>query len=121
MRKNSKDIKKNFPREKEVIRSAKKIERPWIMQYMWLSERAFKKNQPWVRRYDPNWQTHYDKYTDTEHALQMLNKELRSHSWVKQQWNDRVSRLYNKTTGEILALTVQDNKVIIKDEDISAG
>jgi hypothetical protein len=113
MRKNSKDIKKNFPREKEVIRSSKKIERPWVMQYKWFSREAFNKNYPWMKKYDPEWQTGYDKYTDTEHALQMLNKEYRSYSWVSQQWNDRESRLYNKTTGEILPLEVQGTEVKI--------
>lgn len=116
MRKKEKDIKKNFPKEKPVIRSSKKIERPWIMEYKWLSEESFRKNQPWIRRYNADWITHYDKYTDIEHALQMLNKELRSYKWVAQQWRDRSSRLYNKKTGEILPLIVQDNKIVINNE-----
>jgi len=112
MRKASEDIKKNFPREKEVIKGSKKIAKPWVMQFKWHSEEAFRKNS-WFTSYNPDWITHYDKYLDTEHALQMLNRDLRSFSWMTQQWRDRDSRLFNKITGEILPLEVQDKKVRI--------
>lgn len=113
MRKLSKDLKKNFPREREAIRSNRKTERPWVLQYKWFSEECFRKHS-WLRNYNPNWIDHCDKYVDTDHALQMLNKELRSYKWMTQQWRDRASRLYNKKTGEILPLEVQDDKVKIQ-------
>jgi hypothetical protein len=115
MRKNEKDIKKNFPKERPVIRSNRKVLKPWIMQYKWFSVEFAKKNS-FSRNPSLDWITHYDKYKDLEHALQMLNKELRSYVWVRQKWNDRANRLYNKNTGEILSLVVQDNKVIIQHE-----
>jgi len=112
MRKNEKDIKKLFPREKPLIRSNRKVIKPWIMQYKWFSA-DFAKKHSFSRNPSLDWITHFGTYKDTEHALQMLNKELRSYVWEKQRYNDRASRLYNKNTGEILPLTVEDNKVKI--------
>ncbi len=113
MQKKQKIVKKLFSREKEVIRSSKKVLRPWIMQYKWFSA-EFAKKHTFARDPSLDWMTHYGSYKDTEHALQQLNKELRSFKWIAQQYNDRASRLYNKNTKEILDLIVEDNKVKIK-------
>lgn len=111
MQKNKKIIKKLFAREKPVIRSSKKVSKPWVMQYSWMSKAFFDKYS-WMGKYTPDWQNHYDKYIDSDHALQMLNKEMRS--WWRDKYQGRALRLYNRETGETLPLTLGDKSIKIE-------
>jgi hypothetical protein len=111
MQKKEKIIKKLFSREKPVVRSSKKTTKPWVMQFSWSSAEAFRKYS-WMRKYQEGWQDHYDKYIDVEHALQMLNKEMRS--WWHNKYQGRALRLYNKQTREAILLKVEDKSIKIE-------
>lgn len=111
MQEKSKIIKKLFSREKASNRSSKKTEKPWVMQYKWISEEFCKKNS-WFGSHNTDWHDHYDKYMDTEHALMMLSKDARSYPGTR--LSGRHLQLLNKITGEILPLEIVDKKVIIK-------
>lgn len=106
-------VKKLFSKEKPGNRKNKKSDRPWVMQYKWLSEEHFRRLS-WLQKYNPDWITYYDKYTDVDHALQQLSKELRS--FFKEKFAGREIRLYNKDTGEILPLCVRGTKMLIDND-----
>lgn len=112
MKSNKHIIKKLFSEEKIGNRINKKLNKPWVMQYKWNSTEDWDKHS-WMKwgGYKEDWQDHYDKYMNIDHALQMLNKEMRSYS--REKWAGRTIRLFNKEANQIQELIIVNNKLIL--------
>lgn len=113
MKPKHKIIKQLFLREKSGNRVGKKTHKPWILQFRWNSLDSWTQSI-WYRmfsssEFNSDWQDHYDKYMDLDHAKQMLEKEQRS--WFNDKWEGRSLRLLNKDSGESLNVHLEDKKV----------
>lgn len=111
MKKHKDILKKLFSREKEGNKGFKKTNKPWVLQYMWESEEAWRRDtyHGWGK-YRPDWQDHYDKYMDLDHAKRMVERDLRS--FLSDKFRGRMIRLFNKESQEVVEVHVQDKKLI---------
>lgn len=93
-----------------------RINKPWIFSYKVIDVAYLKL---WHKEKIDEWydQEYLWKYSSVEHALQQLNKEMRSYWFVsKNKHAGKEIRLLNKDTGEVVPLEVKNNEVIVKQE-----
>jgi hypothetical protein len=113
MKKYSKTIKKLFSREKVGNRKGKVVEKPWVLQYKWNSEEDMIKHWLPFATYVAGWQDSYEKYIDRDHAVQQVNKELRSYF---SKFPGRSWRIFNKKTKEVVYVSIYNKIATISDE-----
>ncbi len=90
----------------------KRVDKPWRFSYKIVDDSYISWRKEPMNEWIDQW---YSGYSSVEHALQQLNKEMRSYFFIfKNRHMCKEIRLINKETGEIILLEVKDNEVIIK-------
>ncbi len=63
------------------------------------------------------WINYYDKFIDLKHAKEQIEKQLRSHSWMKDRlMKERLWRLYDKTTNTEYTIAIENKTVTIEEK-----
>jgi len=108
-----KELKDELSRTK----SFKKKDKIWMLERKWISQEAMNSRHRhilwhWRMPQDLLWsQTRYATYMSPEHAIEQMNKALRS--FISEEYFGVEMRLVNKITGEIINLQIKDNKVVL--------
>lgn len=97
----------------KIISKKKHLHKPWIFSYKIIDVAYLPR---WYKREINTWyEEPFSKYLSVGHALQQLNKNIRSY-WIfsKNKYAGQEIRLINQDTNEVVELEVKNNEVIIK-------